>query len=400
MPRCNLGSCALGLALLAGCLAPTDDSLPADSPGQPPLKDPAPAPPPELEPPDTTPAPAPINAPGDQYDPARHQVLYADCAAGALMAVDLAGGERRVVADAWPWSQPGVPEGGPEDVIGSACVDRAVVAPGGERVYALVDRTFPHPDGDPSLSCRSRELVAVETASGKTSHLGSLATVCCADCAPSLDDGALQLDAAHGRLLHLVESCNATEPGSCSGELTSTALSQSAEHVSLAVSSEQAGDARARAFTFDSADPQIKVLVLREDGTVDRLDLATGERSRAVTIQSEWDLDIHIQYPTGVTMDAVNRRLYIAAVALWPGPDALFVVVEVDLDSGEQSLLYDGAPTAAGDAIACHPQPSFDSRDGRVLMIESVDTSGCAGRVFAVDAGTGELTLVAGGVAR
>jgi hypothetical protein len=391
MPRCNLGTCALGLALLAGCLAPTDDASPADPPGQPPAKEPAPVPAPDLRPP-APPAPAPINVSGDQYDAARHQVLYADCAAGALMAVDLAGGERRVVADAWPWSQP-------DGAAHSACVDSAVVAPGGERVYALVDRTFPHPEGDASRSCSRRELVAVETASGKTSHLGSLSTVCSEDSAPILDDGGLQLDAARGRLLHLVESCDAGEPGSCTSELTSTGLSQSAVSVVYPMSPEQSGDARALAFTFDPADPQNKVLLLRDDSTIDRLDFATGARSKAATIEAAWDDGIEIQYPTGVAIDAVNQRMFIAAVALWEGPDALFVVVEVDLDSGEQTLLYDGAPTEEGTGIACHPEPSFDSRDDRILMVEAVDTSGCAGRVFAVDASTGELTLVAGGAA-
>ena len=81
-------------------------------------------------------------------------------------------------------------------------------------------------------------------------------------------------------------------------------------------------------------------------------------------------------------------------MALWSGPDALFVVVEIDL-GGEQTLLYDGAPTAEGVTIACHPTPAFDTRDNRVLMVEPVDSSGCAGRVFAVDASTGALTLVA-----
>jgi hypothetical protein len=392
MARCTLGSFALGLALLAGCLAPTDDSSPAELPGQPPEKEPAPAPLPDLKPPpEQPPPPAPMNAPGDEYDAAHHQVLYADCAAGALMAVDLAGGERRVVADAWPWSQP-------EGEIANVCVQNAVVAPGGERAYALVDRTFPHPDGDPGLSCRATELVGIETSSGETSLLGRLSGACCENCSPMVQASALQLDAAHGRLLHLVDSCVAGEPGSCAHELTSTALDESSGWVQHRVSSEQDGGARARSFTFDPADPQNSVILLLEDGTIDRLDFANGRRDKVATIQAEWD-DIEIQYPTGVAMDPANQRMFVAAVALWSGPDALFVVVEVDLDSGEQTLLYDGAPTAEGNLIVCHPEPSFDSGEGRILMVEAVDPSGCSGRVFAVDSSTGELTLVAGGAA-
>jgi hypothetical protein len=400
MPRCNLGSCALGLALLAGCLAPTDDSSPVDPPGQPPAPEPEPSPLPDLRPPAPTPPPAPLNVPGDEYDAAHHQVLYADCAAGALMAVDLAGGERRVVADAWPWN---APEDAPEDTIGSACVAGALVAPGGERVYAVVDRSFSQSEGGATVSCNIRELVAVETATGKTSYLSSLSTVCCEGCAPATlgpgAAGALQLDANHGRLLHLAESCVDGEPGSCVTKLGSTALGQPTGLIEYPVSSQQAGDARVRAFTFDPANPQTQVLLLLDDGTIDSLYLSTGQRAKVATIQTAWDDDIEIQYFTGVAMDPVSQRMFAAGVALWSGPDALFVVVEVDLDSGEQILLYDGAPTAEGTLIACHPEPAFDSRENRILMVEAVDTSGCAGRVFAVDAGTGELTLVAGGAA-
>jgi hypothetical protein len=389
MPRCNLGSCALGLALLAGCLAPTDDSSPADppadSPAQPPAKEPVPAPPPDLEPP---PEPTvPTNVPGDEYDAAHHQVLYADCAAGALMALDLAGGERRVVADTWPWSEPG-----------NECVAGALVAPGGEHVYALVDRATTESSGGASLSCLRRDLVAVETASGKTSYLNNLSTECCEGCTLRAEAGALQLDAAHGRLLHLAQTCPDNEPG-CVTRLTSTALSQPSDFVQYQVSSEQAGDARVQAVTFDPADPQAQVLLLLDDGTIDSLYLPTGQRAKVATIQTAWDDDIEIQYTTGVSMDPVNQRMFVAAVALWPGPDALFVVVEMDLDSGEQTLLYDGSPTADGNLIACHPEPSFDSREDRILMVEAIDASGCSGRVFSVDASTGELSLVAGGVA-
>lgn len=382
MPRCNLGSCALGLALLAGCLAPTDEpspvDLPAEEPEQPPAQQPeVPAPPgaPELEPP----AP-PSNVAGDAYDAAHHRVLYADCAAGALMSVDLAAGERRVVAGAWPWPEPEA----------RTCVDSLLVGPGGEQVYAVVERTFPEPGGA-DASCSATEVVAIETASGKVDVLGSMSDRCCGDCG-SRATHALQLDHAGGRLLHLDESCSGS---ACEIQLASTGLDASASPLSRPVSSDQAGDARAQALTFDPAAPQSSVLVLLDDLSIDRLDFTTGARDKVASIQAAWD-DIEIQYTTGITVDPDHQRQFVAAVALWPGPDALFVVVEVDLDSGEQTLLYDGSPASDGNAIACHPEPSFDTRENRILMVEPIDASGCAGRVFAVDAATGELSLVAG----
>jgi hypothetical protein len=381
MPRCNLGSCALGLALLAGCLAPTDEAPPVDSPADPPLQppvtEPYEPPPPDLEPP----AP-PSNVPGDEYDAAQHRVLYADCAAGALMSVDLAGGERRVVADAWPWSEP----------ASRVCVDGFVVAPGGGQVYAVVERSFPEPGGA-DVSCSATEVVAIETASGKVTSLSSLSELCCGDCGRSRDTHALQVDEVGQRLLRLDESCTGS---ACDSQLASTGLSASASPLQRPVSSDQAGDARAQALTFDPAAPQSSVLVLLDDLSIDRLDFTTGARDKVASIQAAWEDEIEIQYTTGITVDPDNQRQFVAAVALWPGPDALFVVVEVDLESGEQTLLYDGRPGSDGAAIACHPEPSFDTRDNRILMVEPIDSSGCAGRVFAVDATTGELTLLAG----
>lgn len=383
MPRCNLGPGALALALLAGCLSPTDDTLPADPsvepPAQPPAKQPEqPAPPPpELIPP----APPPANVSGDEYDPAHHRVLYGDCAAGTLMSADLASGERRVVADTWPWSEPEA----------RVCVDSLVVAPGGENVYAVVDRTFTAPDGAGEVSCTAADLVAIETATGKTSSLWNLHQCCGVACEPSLDIDALQIDATHGRLLHLETGCG--EAG-CESRLTSTSLSDGAEDVSHIVSTEDSGSARELA--FDPAAPHRQVLVLLDDGSIDRVDFVTGARAKVAAIQNDWEDEIDIRYTTGMTVDPEGERMFVAAVALWPGPDALFVIVEVDLASGEQSLLYDGSPTDEGTVIACHPEPSFDTLENRILMVEPVDSSGCAGRVFAVDASTGELTLVDG----
>lgn len=386
MSRTALGSCALGLALLAGCLAPPEDAapqLPANPP-QPPAEQPPEQPPAEQPPAEQPPVAnpeQPRNAPGEEYDAANHRVLYGDCMAGTLMAVDLATGQHSVVADTWPWPEAGA----------RACVQSLVVEPGGKRVFAVVERPVVQavdPAGASASACSASELVAIDTASGQVTPLRAITSGCSGDLGASPSFSAPQIDAAHGQLLHLEDVCDAT---SCQSRLTSTRFDGAVGSVAQPMEGVQAAS-----FILDSADPDRIALLLRDDLGVDALDFTTGKRSQRASIQATWD-DIEIQYTTGFAADAENLRVFISAVALWPGPDALFVVVALDLVTGEQTLLYDGSPAADGAAIACHPDPSFDSATNRVLLVERPDAFGCVANVFAVDAESGDFGRVSQG---
>lgn len=390
MSRNALGSCALGLALLAGCLAPPEDAapqLPANPP-QPPAEQPPEQPPAEQPPAEQPPVASPEqpgNAPGEEYDAANHRVLYGDCMAGTLMAVDLATGQHSVVADTWPWPE----------ADARACVQSLVVEPGGKRVFAVVERPVAQTAaqavaaaGASASACSASELVAIDTASGEVTPLRALTSGCSGDPGAAPSFSAPQIDAAHGQLLHLEDVCDAT---SCQGRLTSTRFDGAEGSVAQPM-----GGVQAASFILDPADPDRSALLLRDDLGVDALDFTTGKRGQRASIQATWD-DIEIQYTTGVAADAANLRVFISAVALWPGPDALFVVVAYDLVTGEQTLLYDGSPAADGAAIACHPDPSFDSATNRVLLVERPDAFGCVANVFAVDAASGDFARVSQG---
>jgi hypothetical protein len=384
MSRVALGSCALGLALLAGCLAPPEDSAPQPPAGQPPVEQPPVGQPPAEQPPAEQPPaeqpPAanpeqPGNTPGEAYDAANHRVLYGDCVAGALMAVDLATGQHGVVTAAWPWA----------DTEARACVQSLVVEPGGTRVFAVVEREVAQPGAS---ACSASELVAIDTASGEVTPLRALASGCSGALAAAPGFSAPQIDTVHGQLLHLEAACDAT---SCSDRLTSTRFDGAEGSVLQPMEGVQAAS-----FILDPANPDRSALLLRDDLGLDALDFTTGKRGQRARIQATWD-DIEIQYATGVATDAERLRVFISAVALWAGPDALFVVVALDLVTGEQTLLYDGSPAADGAAIACHPDPSYDSAENRVLLVERPDAFGCVANVFSVDAETGEFARVSQG---
>ncbi len=382
MSRVALGSCALGLAVLASCLAPIEDSAPElpANPQPPAEQPPAEQPPAEQPPAEQPPAQSPeqpSNAPGEEYDAANHRVLYGDCNAGALMAVDLLTGQHSVVTAAWPWTEAGA----------RACVQSLVVEPGGKRVFAVVERSFAQAEASAS-SCSASELVAIDTASGEVTALRTFSTGCGDDLAASRGSYAPQIDTAHRQLLHLEVGCDAA---SCQSQLTSTRFDGAEGSVAQPMERVQAGS-----FILDPADPDRSALLLRDDLGLDALDFTTGKRGQRATIQAAWD-DIEIQYPTGLAADTEGQRLFVSAVALWSGPEALFVVVAIDLVTGEQTLLYDGSPAADGASIACHPDPSFDSAENRVLLVERPDAFGCVANVFSVDAESGEFARVSQG---
>jgi hypothetical protein len=376
MSRVALGSCALGLALLASCLAPPEDSAPEPPAEQPPAEQPPAEQPPAEQPPAQSPE-QPGNAPGEEYDAANHRVLYGDCNAGALMAVDLATGQHSVVTATWPWTEVGA----------RVCVQSLVVEPGGKRVFAVVERSFAQAEASAS-SCSASELVAIDTASGEVTALRAFSTGCGDDLATSRSLHAPQIDTAHRQLLHLEVGCDAA---SCQSQLTSTRFDGAEGSVAQPMERVQAGS-----FILDPADPDRSALLLRDDLGLDALDFTTGKRDQRATIQAAWD-DIEIQYPTGLAADTEGQRLFVSAVALWSGPEALFVVVAIDLVTGEQALLYDGSAAADGATIACHPDPSFDSAENRVLLVERPDAFGCVANVFSVDAESGEFVRVSQG---
>lgn len=372
---------ALGLACLTGCSEVEEPGLQQPNPGQQPRPAPRPGP---------APQPGPINVPTDEYDAANHRLLLSDCTVDALVAYDLESGARSIVADTWPWTEPNT----------SVCISDLVVEAGGERVFAVTYRSFPEPDGSGG-SCSGSDVVSIDTRSGEVSELANIEFRCCDDCGDGQEYYALQVDMASERLLSLDLDC---DPNFCDNYLTSMGIAadqtQRLQPVFLTDCSPYPDeDACFGAIdeifgedtVFDPADPDHRILVLLGDDTVDAIDFSTGAREQVAAVQTVWG-DITISSFDGLSVDAEQGRLFLTGSA--PGP--LYVVVAIELATGDQTLLYDGSPTADGEQLACRPNPAYDTRAKRVILVEQSGGYGCSGSIFAVDGATGVLTRLSG----
>jgi hypothetical protein len=158
-----------------------------------------------------------------------------------------------------------------------------------------------------------------------------------------------------------------------------------------------------RSLTFDPTAPDERILLparhylIGEYSTgqwmVEKIDIATGATVEILPITL-----IDGAPPVGgsvfdVSVDTEKQR----ALITWSAQQQ-WMVVALDLVTGEETLLYDGSPTAGGAQLACPPEPAFDSRERRLLLVErSVYGSECT-NVFAVDADTGTFTQITAGI--
>jgi hypothetical protein len=399
--RAALGFCALGLALLAGCTFYVGDpdsppDPPADPPPDPPV-DPPPDPP-VNPPPPPPPPPMGDNAPGDEYDPANHRLLVSDCPNNALLALDLTTGERSVLIDTWPWTEPG----------NEPCVARIVVGRDGTRAFATVWRAFPYPEGGEGASCVARDLVEIDLETREVTSLENIEYDCCSDSCGGRNHSSLQLDEAHGRLLYL-ESDSHGDYSTHYLSSTPFGADQGAQLRTLYASDCYPDDeactgepwTEVSSLTFDPAAPAQRILLLARryligdylvgQYLVDKLDVATGAITESLPIQLI-DGDPAFGKIIDFSVDTEKQR-----VLLTGGPQAPWIVVAKDLVTGEETLLYDGSPTADGAQLACRPNPAFDSRERRLLLVEPIGAGyDCKNGVFAVDVDTGAFTQIAG----
>jgi hypothetical protein len=393
--RVTLGACALGMALLAGCTIYVEDpdppppQSPPDS-DPPPESDPPPPPPPESDPP-PPPPPLGFNVSGDEYDAANHRLLISDCPNNALLALDLATGERSVLIDAWPWTEPG----------NEPCVGGLVVAQDGRRAFATMRRTIPDPAGEEGDTCESKDLVAIDLETREVTQLDNIQH----ECGQYYYRGysSLQIDEYQGRLLYLdsdsagddptmVHLSSTPLPGGGSGPSLERNLSGDCHPQREGCAGETWKDVAALA--FDPGVPEQRVVMLARNQiigessyqySIDTHDLATG-----ATIASQ-PLALTPGALAGVSIDAEKQRFLLTRDV--PGQ---WSVVAVDLTTGQEAVLYDGSPTADGRQLACSPTTAFDSRERRLLLIEPIGgRDDCKNGVFAVDADTGAFTQIA-----
>jgi hypothetical protein len=366
------GACTLGLALLAGC------SLYVDEP-DPPVTVP-PAPPPSSG-----------NVSNDEYDPANHRLLLGDCTNHALLSVDLATGERSVLIDTWPWTEPD----------NWACVRTVIADPGGRLAFATVSRGFPEPGGNGG-SCDSQDLVVIDTETRAVTEILNIDYRCSDNSGPYHGFDSLQLDSAHARLLHLELDCPFDW---CSFYLSATPFGgRESMLLDELYTSDcwQTGDCTGESRlhymlqVFDPTAPDSRVLMLVKEYAsgayyLESLDLATNARGVVATIPTTWT-DFEVLGIFDASVDAARKRVLLTAGGTGANAQERMGVLAIDLVTGEQTLLYDGSPAADGSVIRCYPTAAFDSKERRLLLIEPRSEYGCAGGIFAVDPDSGAFT--------
>ncbi len=386
--------CALGLGLLAGCIVHAEDP---DPPVNPPDSSPdASLPPDALPPPSMS---LGDNVPGDEYDAANHRLLVSDCLNNALVAVDLATGERSVLIDTWPWTEPG----------NETCVGRIVVARDGTRVFATMWRTFPYPDGGEGAYCTSHDLVAIDLETRDVTPLQNINFDCCDEYCGGESYHALQLDDHRERLLYF-ESDSVADYGEHYLASTPYGTAQGERLRQLYASDCLPDDdlctgqpwTEVESLTFDPAAPDDRILVLSRrypvgdylagEHIVDRIDIATGAIAESHTLEL-------VDGSTSVSMIDfsvdIEKQRVLFTWRLVVGPVTRWNVSALDLATGEETMLYDGSPAADGAQLECRPDPAFDARARRLLLSEPFDVGNdCRNGVFAVDADTGEFSLV------
>jgi hypothetical protein len=214
---------------------------------------------------------------------------------------------------------------------------------------------------------------------------------------------SLQIDEYEGRLLYLVTYSAGDDPST--NYLGSTPLPGGASSPSL--DRNLSGDCHpdqtgcegeiwkdTDALTFDPAAPEQRVVMLTRYQIIgessfqyflDTHDLATGETVASLP------LTLAPGAMAGISFDVEKQRMLITRDV--PGQ---WSVIAVDLTTGEETLLYDGSPTADGQQLACSPSTAFDSRERRLLLTEPIGgPDDCKNGVFAVDVDTGAFTQVA-----
>ena len=407
------GLCALGLGLLAGCNLYVDDpdppvNPPPDVPPDASLPPPdASLPPPDASlPPDAPPVPPPPppmslgdNIPADEYDATNHRLLVPDCLNGTLLSLDLLTGERSVLIDTWPWSEPGL----------ALCVGSVVVHRDGQRAFASVSRWFPDPEGGEGASCSSKDLVSIDLETREVTPLQNIDFNCCDSYCGDDSYSSLQFDDHRERLLYLETHSVA--------DYSTHYLSNTPYGTAQEVQLRQMYDFgcypddelctgepwyNVEAITFDPAAPDERILVVSRrypigeyyaaQFVLDRVDIATG----VVTESHPLEL-INANHPAGRMSDLsvdIEKQRVLFTWGTWSTVSRWYVF-SLDLVTGEEAMLYDGSPTAGGAQLDCYPNPAFDSRSRRLLLSESVDDLyDCRNGVFALDPDTGAFTQI------
>lgn len=334
-----------------------------------------------------------LNHPGDEYDAYAHRVLVSDCTNQTILGIDAATGERSVVVDTWPWPEPDT----------TTCVDDLVVEHYGQYAYATVDRSFPDPNGS-DLSCFASDLVFIDTVYGDVFPIENISYRCCDDCGSAHVFYSPQFDTFHDRLLYLESDCS---PDFCDNSLAASPFSGGDRERVHTLYPPECIPAEPEdcigvpyvtptGLTFDPFDPDHRVMVVgRSSPTflsrLDSIDLDTGEILESFPISTMWG-DLELGYVADIAVNGNDGTVFVTMSGRRAQGDIEWAVVALNRFTGDQILVYDGHPTADGQTLSCTPNASFDSRQGRLVLVEPPGGYRCQGNAFALDVATGEFS--------
>ncbi|NVB42042.1 hypothetical protein G6O69_29725 [Pseudenhygromyxa sp. WMMC2535] len=136
----------------------------------------------------------------------------------------------------------------------------------------------------------------------------------------------------------------------------------------------------------------VHVLMLAELGSIIRLDHTQGTVELVATVPEQWadvTLALDSNYWQWLTLDHEQQRLFLTARTT----QGLVATVRIDLDTLEQTLLYDGA-AIEGHELDCVDDVAFDSLRNQILYHNLGSSVNCEAGYYAVDVATSEGELL------
>ncbi|GAB4565742.1 MAG: hypothetical protein Tsb0020_16850 [Haliangiales bacterium] len=338
-----------------------------------------------------------VIAPQDGFDAARNRVLYTSELIPALMAVNLDTGAHEVAFDSWPWPA--------DDLVYplSFALDES-----GENIYLFVVHHYNDPSDDPFGSCNDHQLVQIKPEDDKLDLLHLTDRNCSDDSGGGFEHVSPVLDPRPGGLRYVYADC---DPNFCTTYLRSSLLEKFDDGSSQLLfegycdDPEETGgvpcdipkmllSSHGEAIVVDPRAPSERSLVLTKNLDLVSINHETDEVAPITTVQRRWG-QVDLRGAPTMLLDVVGERVFLVDLGSHDfGP----VIVEADLNSGSQRLLY-AADLADGDSkVHCVNRAAFDPLERRVVLYAVTNACDDGGGTYAVDADTGAATTLFPGV--
>ncbi len=396
-----LGALFAAAALASGCVADSQGDDPAPLPPTPTPPPPVPAPPPPTDPAPLPPPPPPpspvVIAPQDGFDAARNRVLYTSFRIPALMAVNLDTGAHEVVFDSWPWPA--------DDIVYplSFAIDES-----GENIYLFLVHNYDDPTDDLFDTCSDHQLVHINTEDNTLDPLHVFEHNCGDGWGGSIDHESPVLDPMLGGLRYVYADC---DPNFCTTYLQSSSLEKFDVGSSQLLFEGYCDDpdetggvpcdipemllsSHGKAIAVDPRAPSERSVVLSKNLDLVSINHETGEVAAITTVQRRWG-QVDLRGTPTLLLDVAGERVFLVDLG---SHDFGAVIVEANLNTGSQRLLYASDLADENSEVHCVNRAAFDPLERRVVLYAVTNACDDGGGTYAVDADTGAATTLFPGV--